>query len=325
MRDDISTPSSSERDSGQLLYELQLHQIELEAQNEELHQAQRALETSRERYFDLYDLAPIGYLTISRLGLILEANLTAATLLGLDRGKLESQPFTRFIDPRDQDIHYLSGKKLAESGQAQEYELRARNNDGVAFWVNLAITMDVDSDGDVVRRIMMSDISDRKRLENELLKTNETLVSVNGELQDMNATLRILLNQRGKEHQELQENVLANMQVLIVPYLERIRQETPTPAVEMHLAAIIRNIEDVTSSFSYTMKSKYLTLTSKEIRVADLIRSGLASKDIAGMLNVSIRTAEYYRKRIREKLGLTGKKTNLCNYLGMLSKADVPG
>jgi PAS domain-containing protein len=87
----------------QTLHELRVHQIELEMQNEELRRAQVELDAARARYFDLYDLAPVGYCTLSEPGLILEANLTAATLLGVPRGALVKQPISRFILPEDQD------------------------------------------------------------------------------------------------------------------------------------------------------------------------------------------------------------------------------
>ncbi len=92
---DITAPE----EAGRLLQELRVHQIELEMQNEELHRTQVELESSRERYFDLYDLAPVGYVTLSEQGLILEANLTAATLLGVARGALVKRPLPRFIIP----------------------------------------------------------------------------------------------------------------------------------------------------------------------------------------------------------------------------------
>ena len=114
----------SPEEAGRLLHELQVHQIELEMQNEELRRAQGELEASRARYFDLYDLAPVGYFTLSEQGLILEANLTAAAMLGVGRGDLVKQPFTRFILPEDQDIYYRHRKQLFETGSPQVCDLR---------------------------------------------------------------------------------------------------------------------------------------------------------------------------------------------------------
>ena len=95
-------------------------------QNEELRRAQEELEVSRARYFDLYDLAPVGYVTLSEQGLILEANLTFVTLLGVTRGALVKQPLTRFIVREDQDIHYRHRKLLLETGAPQVYEVGCR-------------------------------------------------------------------------------------------------------------------------------------------------------------------------------------------------------
>ena len=120
--DDIETLSSE--DTRKILHELRVHQIELEMQNEELRKVQSELETGRIRYLDLYDMAPVGYLTLTEKELILEANLTAATLLGVDRTTLIHQPISRFIFKEDQDIYYLHRKQLFESGKLQVCEMR---------------------------------------------------------------------------------------------------------------------------------------------------------------------------------------------------------
>ena len=106
------------------LHELHVHQIELEIQNEELRRTQEELVTARTRYFDLYDLAPVGYCTLGENGLIQEANLTAATLLGLARGALIGRPISRSILKEDQDIFYRHRKQLLETGIPQAIELR---------------------------------------------------------------------------------------------------------------------------------------------------------------------------------------------------------
>ena len=114
--------SSEETQPG--LHELQVHQIELELQNEELRRVQAELEASRARYFDLYDLAPVGYVTLSEHGLILEANLTAARMLGMARAALLNRPLAHTILPEDQSLYYRHHKLLVETGAPQTCELR---------------------------------------------------------------------------------------------------------------------------------------------------------------------------------------------------------
>jgi two-component system, cell cycle sensor histidine kinase and response regulator CckA len=152
------------------MHELRVHQIELEMQNEELRRVQEELEVSRARYFDLYDMAPVGYLTLSEQGLILEANLTAAKLLGVARGALVKLPLSRFILPDDQDIHYLHRKQLLETGAPQVWELRLLKKDSGPFWARVQAAIARDADGAAICRVVVSDIGERKRAEVEKAK-----------------------------------------------------------------------------------------------------------------------------------------------------------
>jgi diguanylate cyclase (GGDEF)-like protein/PAS domain S-box-containing protein len=151
-----------------ILHELQVHQIELEMQNEELRRTQAELDSSRARYFDLYDLAPVGYVTVSEQGLILEANLTAATLLGVSRGTLVKLLLTRFILKEDQDIYYLHCKQLLDTSEPQMCELRMVKKDETAFWAHLAATVAKDEGGVTVYRVVMNDITEHKQAEEAL-------------------------------------------------------------------------------------------------------------------------------------------------------------
>ena len=158
----------SHNETRRMFHELQVHQIELEMQNEELLRTQAELEDARERYFDLYDLAPVGYCTISEQGLFLEANLAAATLLGMPRGSLVKEPVSRFIHKEEQDIYYLRRKQLFETGEPQECELRMVKMDGTAFWAHLAAIVAQDGDGAPVCRVVTRDITERKHAETAL-------------------------------------------------------------------------------------------------------------------------------------------------------------
>ena len=146
-----------------VLHDLQVHQIELEMQNEELHQIQAALEILRSRYFDLYDTAPVGYLTVGEAGQIQEANLTAAALLGVPRHELVKQPFSGFILSADEDIYYIKHQQLLETGNPQAFDLRVLGRDHTQFWAHLKATIAYPSPGTHELRIVLSDITESRR------------------------------------------------------------------------------------------------------------------------------------------------------------------
>ncbi len=156
-----------------MLHELHVHQIELEMQNEELRMRQAELDATRARYFDLYDLAPVGYCTISEKGLITENNLTAATLLGVDRYTLVNMPVTRFIHKADQDTYYLFRKKLFETGMPQNFELRMLRPDGTVLWVQMNTTATHDVKGASACNAVIIDITERCKLERRLSEVSE--------------------------------------------------------------------------------------------------------------------------------------------------------
>lgn len=153
----------------QILHELQVHQIELEIQNEELRKTQLELETARSYYYDLYDLAPVGYCTLSQMSLILKANLAAAELLGKTRNELLNQPISRFILPEDQDIYYFFRKQLFKTEQPQETELRMIGPNKQIFWVWLYASIVQDKDNNNICHIMLININERKQIEKDLI------------------------------------------------------------------------------------------------------------------------------------------------------------
>ena len=164
-----SIEALSPEDVRRALHELHVHQIELEMQNEELRRTQAELDATRARYFDLYDLAPVGYITLSKQNLIIETNLTAATLLAVTRNVLVRRPFSRFILPEDQTLYYRFHKQLFKTDEptspAKSCELRLMKKDGPAFWAHLEATVAQNLDGTPVLRVALSDITDRKQLE----------------------------------------------------------------------------------------------------------------------------------------------------------------
>ena len=156
-----------------VLHELGVHQFELELQNEELRRAQLALDASRARYFDLYDLAPVGYVSIGEAGLILEANLRFSVLVGIPRAELIDHPLTRYICADDQDIFYRRKRKLFATGERQSCDLRMKRADGTTFWARIEATRASVEDGEAAYcRLTATDISEQRATEQALAATN---------------------------------------------------------------------------------------------------------------------------------------------------------
>lgn len=156
-----------------MVHDLHVHQIELELQNEELRRTQDELEASRARYFDLYDLSPVGYCTVSQRGVILLANLTLATLLDVTRSALLTHPISACILPDDQDIFYRFRRALLTTWAAgmppaadeRSCELRLKRRDGTPVWVALTASVATAEVGEPALNLAVTDITERKASE----------------------------------------------------------------------------------------------------------------------------------------------------------------
>jgi diguanylate cyclase (GGDEF)-like protein/PAS domain S-box-containing protein len=162
----------SPKEINSLVHELKVYQVELEMQNEELRRAQLELEQIKARYFDIYDLAPEGYLIISEKGIIIESNLTAAVMFGESRESIVKKRFSQYIFIDDQDIYYSYRKQLYEFMQTDDCELRMINRNRSIFWVQMKSTV-VMEDGMLNCRMVINDISSRKNAEIDLKENEE--------------------------------------------------------------------------------------------------------------------------------------------------------
>ena len=165
----IKTMTSEEIE--RMVHELAQQQIDLQIQNEELLIAQQDIDLEKERYFNVYNLAPVGYCTIDENGVILEANLTASTLLGVGAGELIKQPIFSYIHNTDVDIFNHHRKELLTTGKSQMCDLRLMKKDGSEFWACLTSTNSPDERDLPLCRIVLTDITQRKMTEEALLES----------------------------------------------------------------------------------------------------------------------------------------------------------
>jgi PAS domain S-box-containing protein len=153
-----------------LVHELQVHQIELEMQNDELASTSEQLALLKDKYFDLYDLAPIGYVTLDEDGRIRDGNIAAAELLGVARAALHGRSLQDFIQPVDQDTFYLNRKRMMETGEPVVCEVRVRSEH--ERWIRLeGVLVAHQERGEQGGRLVLSDVTAQKGVELELRKS----------------------------------------------------------------------------------------------------------------------------------------------------------
>ena len=155
-------------DAQRLLHELQVHQVELEMQNETLRQNQDELAAMRDRYVDLYDFAPVGYMTLTADGMIEEVNVTAVKLVGAERKDLLQRRFTSLVIAEDQDRCKELLLGVIDHAEPRRIELTMQRRDGTVFQAQLDFATQKVGAGDTALRIALTDISERKQLEAEL-------------------------------------------------------------------------------------------------------------------------------------------------------------
>ncbi len=177
---------SQHKDVDEVIHELEVHQIELELQNEELREAQIKLDDSKLEYFDLYNLAPVGYYTLDTNGIILKVNLRGAAFLGVERANLHKTAFIQYIDPNCRNKFHNIVKKVMKTGTKQTIELKLHQKDsGEKWWGNCSIGPINQNDKLVGLNVVVQDITKRKKAEETLIETlkntsqlNRTLVAL---------------------------------------------------------------------------------------------------------------------------------------------------
>ncbi|HPC46972.1 MAG TPA: LuxR C-terminal-related transcriptional regulator, partial [Deltaproteobacteria bacterium] len=163
------------------------------------------------------------------------------------------------------------------------------------------------------------EIEERLQAEQSLLQKEEELRLKSMNLEEANTALKVLLKRGEQDKRELEEKVLSNIRELVMPYIEKIKAGPLDDKQRTCLEILEANLGDIVSPFLKTLSSQYLNLTPTEIQVANLIREGKSTKQIAGVLGISERAIEFHRTNIRDKLGLKNSKTNLRSYLLTLS------
>jgi DNA-binding CsgD family transcriptional regulator len=174
--------------------------------------------------------------------------------------------------------------------------------------------------------IFSQDVTERKKAEATLKKAGrlleyrvaertQELERKTAELQELNTALKVLLQKRDEDRKDLEERLLSNVKELALPYLQKMKGKIKDNKLNSYLNILESNLNNIISPFSQKLSAKYFDLTPAEIEIADLVKHGKSTKEIATLLNISGKTVETHRMNIRKKLGITNKKANLRTFL----------
>jgi len=252
------------------LHELLVHQIELEMQNDELRRTRTELEDARARYQDLYDLAPVGYCTLSEAGLIRETNLTAARLLGVNRSALIGRPFSRLIVKENQDVHYLHRRRLIETGQPQAYVLQMMKGDGTTFWADITAITLLGGDGTPISRVALCDATLRRLKDEALRESQQRALALVEELQEADRNKNAFLSMLSHEIR----NPLASISAAVALLETTPDREKATSIIDImkrQTAQLCRLVDDLLDITRISFNR--ISLNKKRIDLCEIVAS----------------------------------------------------
>ncbi|MDQ5988394.1 MAG: hypothetical protein CSYNP_04154 [Syntrophus sp. SKADARSKE-3] len=286
--------------------------------------AVRLLGQAERRWMEVIDFLPDATFVIDLDGKVIAWNRAIEDMTGVPAGEMLGQgdygyvlPFCGNRRPILIDFVIKPDRKSEETfSVVREHrdllrmEIWVSNLKGKKAYLWCKASPLYDDDGNVVGAIeSIRDITELKRKEKELKIKAE-------ELNDLNAALRVLLRQRDEDRSDLEDRILSNVKMLILPFVDKLKNHTGEKG-QSYLRQIESNLNDIISPFAHKLSVAHLDLTNKEIQVANLIREGKTTKEIAEIVNVSENAVNVYRHHIRKKFGLT-KLQNLRSFLASL-------
>jgi PAS domain S-box-containing protein len=249
-------------------------------------------------------------------GKFLDMNQAGLDFLGYQREDLDSLNMASLFDREQLDKAVKAVQALIQTGsqrEPNEYPLRTKDGKLVYFETIGSIIYKDNKPYAILG--VARDITERKAAEELLKKREEELKIRTLHLEETNTALNVLLRQRERDKTDLEEKITTNIREMISPYIEKLKSLTQDQIQNTYLNLIKSHLEEITSPFLQTIKSKYVNFTPTEVRVATLIREGKNSKEIGHLINISERTVEFHRNNIRVKLGVNNKPINLRTYL----------
>ncbi len=247
------------------------------------------------------------------------ANEALCQMWGRSRDEIVGQNINHFLDDENKEI--LSAQQESRKiGKSDSYEIVWTKKDGSELHALMSPTPYFDSNGKFKGSFaIVTDISKHKKekniLEFRVKKRTRELENKTKSLEEVNTALRVLLKQREEDKTMLEERMVLNIRELVLPFIERMKEDTLSDSQRGCLNIIESTLIDIVSPFLHKLAMEFSNLTPSEVQVANMVKYGKTTKEIAQILNLSAKTIEFYRKSIRKKVGITNKAINLRTFL----------
>jgi PAS domain S-box-containing protein len=288
-------------------------------------QAEKALIFASKYNRGLIEASPDPFVAIDFSGTITDVNTAAERVTGYSRVDLIGTDFCDYFTDREKsEVGY---QRVFQEGSVADYELELRHSGGKTTPVLFNASVFRDEPGAVVGVFVVArDISVRKQMETALQEVNKDLEQRIEErtleltiktrrLEELNTALKVLLEQRDEDREDFEQAILGNAKKLIIPFLEKLKTSGLTSEQTTYLDILELHLNEITSQFVRKLATQLGGLTTTEIQVANLIREGRTTKEIAKILQSSEYTVMFHRYNLRRKLQVKGKKVNLRTYL----------
>jgi len=297
--------------------------------------AEEALRESRRRFGDLIEFLPDATFAIDLEGKLIAWNRAAEELTGVMAKDILGKKNYEYALPYWKKRRPMSINLVLKSNKQYEKTYTIFNRERNLIIVEVPVpgiqvsgrnaylwgkaSPLYDSKGNIIGAIeVIRDITKRKLAEEAIIKRERELAIKSHELEELNTALKVLLNQRDKDKTDLEERLLVTVKELVLPYVEELKKKRIDDQGMAAVNILETNLRNILSPFTHKLSSKYSNLTSREVRIANLIKEGRSSKEIADLLNVTPSAINIYRYRIRKKLGMNNKD-NLRTYLSSLA------
>jgi PAS domain S-box-containing protein len=301
-----------------------------------LRETEEALRRSEESYRNLIENVSDGVYKLNAKGYFTFINPISMQRMGVSEKDYQSCHYLDFVIPEHHEKVGGQFERVMKGQETQPYELQYRNREGQLRTVEVK-SKPIFKNRKVVGLLGISrDISIRKQAEEMILNAKNRLEQMvetrtkeledkteqlglrTRNLEEMNTALNVLLNKIENDKKELENNIRANLQESLFPHLENLKNSNLGEAQRACVTVMEETVNTIATPFIKNLRLKHSNLSSKEIQVSSLIKEGRTTKEIATILNVSVKDVEFHRYNIRKKLNLTRKKTSLSAYLSQL-------